>query len=433
MQVVLMGMPDSGIAQVAEILKVMGLSNASTSMDFITNPAHPERQNELDELEINNAVFQSLDADLYRIGSFDLAKLSVNDKAQFQEDASTLIQRMKGHKTWMLTDPRLNFLLPLWKPLLDNPVCVFIDRHPVRIAKRLQIQKGFSYAFSLALWEYYTIQGLTHSHKIPHIFLSYKDLIKKLDKVIRKFSKSLNHFGMPVSKISTASMQESLKPYPEDQERVTEMHQIMTSAQVRLHKMLKKGNQDHRLPALSNNVASRLAAFEKQINENEQHIKITWELSLLKNQLQKDKEQVTKLDNHLTEMIGTGDSVKEENDNLQKQVTKLDNHLTEMIRTADSVKEENDNLQKQIGTLSSEIENYQNQVYRLTRWMEKLYSDIDTLFNSVSWKLGRWFISMACYLTFRKPGDTIKVHIDAIMSDFNIWRDNKKRNRENAG
>ena len=82
---------------------------------------------------------------------------------------------------FVIKDPRICRLFPLWKQLLDEmdvqPFAVHILRSPVAVAASLQERNQFSPEYSYLLWLRHVLDAEHDSRDCPRIFVSYDGLL----------------------------------------------------------------------------------------------------------------------------------------------------------------------------------------------------------------------------------------------------------------
>jgi glycosyltransferase involved in cell wall biosynthesis len=88
-----------------------------------------------------------------------------------------VVQELEEHRPWAIKDPRLSVLLPLWKPLLVDPVVVVCHRHPLEVARSLRSRGGMPMSIGVALWEVYTLAVLENTRGMTRILVSHEDLL----------------------------------------------------------------------------------------------------------------------------------------------------------------------------------------------------------------------------------------------------------------
>jgi hypothetical protein len=82
---------------------------------------------------------------------------------------------------FVLKDPRLSRLLPLWRPALDAigaaPSALLALRHPAAVAQSLAARNGFPPGFSLLLWLRHTLDAERLTRGMPRAVASYTTLL----------------------------------------------------------------------------------------------------------------------------------------------------------------------------------------------------------------------------------------------------------------
>ena len=382
MQVLILGAPNSGQSQIAQILKSMNVPNG------------------LDISEINMNVFRTLGADWDRISKFNLSNLSDADQTLFQTQAQTLIQQIPPDVSFSLSDSKLCFLLPLWRQLLTNLLCIFVYRHPIQLAQLFHEEHGHPYAFSLALWERYTRQAMNNMKGLPYIILSYEKLAANPYKTLNKISKQLENLGVS---IKTKSLKASFPSIAADliateKSDITLLEaELLTQSQARLLKRIKSNKKMKKTDQidLSDQMMDYLHSFERQMDQQrEQDRGKDEELAQLQSRLAEHQQQINKM--------GEQDRGKD------GELAQLQSRLAEH--------------QQQINKLTRQTELQQSHAHILSIWLEKLDHDMTDLLQSVTWRWGRLWVEAACYLSFRKPGLTAKDHIHDLLSGFRDWQ-----------
>eukprot|EP00967_Tisochrysis_lutea_P119204 scaffold194303_cov35-Tisochrysis_lutea.AAC.2 len=89
-------------------------------------------------------------------------------RANFVAAASKILREMDVHAPWVLKDVRFGRTLPLWWPLLRQPVCIIPYRHPLEVAESSKLH-------SVRLWENYITAALTSTQALgcPTVLISY--------------------------------------------------------------------------------------------------------------------------------------------------------------------------------------------------------------------------------------------------------------------
>ena len=139
MQLIVVGMHRSGTSVLARLLNLMGAYFAPEGLGTGANQENPkgfwERR---DVRSLNDFVLHGAGCDWNRVSGFDLGSLPESLVAEFEKRAADIVLSMDAYRPWLLKEPRLCLLLPLWRRVLEAPVCIHILRHPVEVASSLR-------------------------------------------------------------------------------------------------------------------------------------------------------------------------------------------------------------------------------------------------------------------------------------------------------
>lgn len=197
MQILVLGMPRSGASVVARLLTMMGVYCVPERLSTGANQENPEDFGERRDVRaLNDMVLRAAGADWHVLGSFSLDRVPAPSLDQFREEAAKITLAMDACRPWFLKELRLCVLAPLWLELLEMPICIFVHRSPLKIARSLQVQNGFSLTFGLALWERYYTAALNATLGRPRIQVNHADLIADPIGPVRRLAKELEAMGV---------------------------------------------------------------------------------------------------------------------------------------------------------------------------------------------------------------------------------------------
>ena len=197
MQLIVLGMHRSGTSVVARLLNMMGAYFGSEGISLGVQPDNPkgfwERR---DVKELNDFVLHSLNCSWDKILNFKIDELTEETIAEFNKRATTILLEMDAHRPWVLKDPRMCLLFPLWRKLLEVPVCIYVYRNPLEVAKSLYKRNNIPINAGCALWEIYNTFALDASKDLPRIFVSYQDIMKDSVEVVDRIYFELVEIGV---------------------------------------------------------------------------------------------------------------------------------------------------------------------------------------------------------------------------------------------
>ncbi|KAF1715934.1 hypothetical protein CSC74_12240 [Pseudoxanthomonas yeongjuensis] len=127
---------------------------------------------------------------------FDAENLPEAIVADFTRRASKLVLEMDAHRPWLLKEPRLCLLLPLWRKVLEVPVCVQIFRNPIEVAASLHTRNEMPIDAGLALWEHYVRSARNASTGLPNVVVLHRQLMQEPMAVARQLLRQLESVGV---------------------------------------------------------------------------------------------------------------------------------------------------------------------------------------------------------------------------------------------
>ncbi|MBW3550708.1 MAG: sulfotransferase [Proteobacteria bacterium] len=179
MQLIVLGMHRSGTSVLARLLNLMGAYFGPEGISTGAMDENPkgfwERR---DVRKLNDWVLHQAGCDWNRVHRFELSRLDDAVLEEFQDRAAQLVLEMDAHRPWLVKEPRLCLLFPLWRRVLEVPVCIHIFRHPVEVASSLLKRNGIPMDVGLALWEAYVSHGLRAASGLPALGVSHRRLMQ---------------------------------------------------------------------------------------------------------------------------------------------------------------------------------------------------------------------------------------------------------------
>jgi len=197
MQIVVLGMHRSGTSMATRVINMMGAYFGPPEIAIGSSSENPkgfwERK---DVIAIHEEALRAAGADWHHVAGFDVDRIPAAAKTRFQAKARRILTELNAHRPWVIKDPRLCILFPLWRPLLDHPVCILVHRHPLEVAQSLKTRNGFPIAVGMALWEKYHLGMLSGSEGLPRLLVSHHDLIADPVTETQRIYAALVDFGV---------------------------------------------------------------------------------------------------------------------------------------------------------------------------------------------------------------------------------------------
>jgi len=197
-QVVVLGMHRSGTSALTGLLRLLGLW-AGEEDDF--PPADDHNQagywEHRDVWSVDESILRRLGASWSRIADLDLSRLGKESRARFGERVREIVRDLDRRGPWVIKDPRLCLLFPVWREILERPFCVLIYREPLPVARSLAARDGLPIPYGIALWEEHTRQALASTRGLPRCLISHRELMADPAAVLRDLHRHLGQLGAP--------------------------------------------------------------------------------------------------------------------------------------------------------------------------------------------------------------------------------------------
>ncbi len=192
MQIIVMGMHRSGTSIAARLLNMMGAYFSHENNAMPPTTANPKGYWEREDIrQLNDQILSSLSMSWDNISDLQPEHVALELHPQFTEEARRIVFNLDAHRPWMIKDPRLCLTLPLWKPLLEVPVIVYVYRKPIQIAQSLHTREQFSTMVGIALWEKYTLYALHNLKDLPKVLIAHADLMTQPVATVKQFHQDL--------------------------------------------------------------------------------------------------------------------------------------------------------------------------------------------------------------------------------------------------
>ena len=195
-----LGMHRSGTSAVARVLNLMG---AYVGEDADLMPPHardnPTGYWERRELVIAHDEFLAAEGYAWdRVSGFEPARIDAPQRGALLHQLRDVVRRLSSHAApWLIKDPRLCLLLPIWLDAAPQAACVVVVRDPRQVAASMRESHRGVYTshFLLALWEKYLYSALQTLSGRHALFVSYAQLLSDADAQSRRLREGLQELG----------------------------------------------------------------------------------------------------------------------------------------------------------------------------------------------------------------------------------------------
>lgn len=210
--VLVLGMHRSGTSALTRAINLLGIDLSNHLAP--PNWANPTGYWESVELEkIHNDILANLNSSWDDLLAIEQGELHTElHKQHTNLLIDYIVREFSGSENFMVKDPRMCRLVPLWRAVLDQlnvEVKVVIPfRHPLEVAKSLQKRDGFLLEKSFLLWLRHVLEAERHSRGLKRCFVNYPQLLTNPQNVINHISSQCE-----IKLINTADWEEQLTQF----------------------------------------------------------------------------------------------------------------------------------------------------------------------------------------------------------------------------
>ena len=195
--IVVLGMHRSGTSLLAQVIEALGAyagrPDELAPPDMFNPTGYWEHKA---VVQLDTAILDELDASWTDIAHADVSRLAPSRRAELVERAKEAIRPLEGRGPFVVKDPRMALLFPLWREALRDPVVVIAWREPAAVARSIAKRDNRPLLASLALWEHYTRTLLRDSEGAPRLVVSYEELLADPIRVARDLHAQLTALGV---------------------------------------------------------------------------------------------------------------------------------------------------------------------------------------------------------------------------------------------
>jgi chromosome segregation ATPase len=205
MQVLVAGMHRSGTSVVTRLLNAAGFHVGAEKEMMPAMPDNPAGYWErMDFFKLNTMALEKAGVAWDTTQGDEVKTLGPALRNEIVGNFRDAVQELEKHRPWAVKDPRFSVLLPLWKPLLADPVVVICHRNPVEVATSLLGRDGMPMSIGVALWEVYNLAVIQNTRNVPRLFVAHQDLMKSPVSTVKALVAELIELGAPSIKPPTA-------------------------------------------------------------------------------------------------------------------------------------------------------------------------------------------------------------------------------------
>ena len=448
MQLIVMGMHRAGTSVLARLLNMMGAYYGPEGIHFGASAENAkgfwERK---DILKLHQDIFSSQNIDWDKPTALDIESLLNDDKHSLA--IKNLLLELEAHRPWMLKDPRMCLLFPLWKPLLEMPVCIHINRPPIQVAQSLQQRSGMPLHVGVALWEYYNLKAFSASADVPRVLIQHQELMTQPTQVIIKLHQQLSELNVQGLRLPSAQEIEAFidtslfrqKGSAALQQAYCNAPQQKLQALIETGKILKLSAD--KLPKLSQGAATILEQYQQKWQAEQDHIALQEEMQNLRETARQHYQSYIKehqtleqqadyfqteiqqlqhknqrqIQAHQAEIAQWQQTNQRQQTSIQQQQTSIQQQQQTQKQLRMDIQQLHSVQQQQLQQQSQQLQKQQKIQQQNQNWFHSLDNDIQAIFASLTWKIGNGIVSLIRKILFIN-NPTAADHIQATLNEI---------------
>ncbi|MCB9481222.1 MAG: hypothetical protein H6681_04825 [Desulfobacteraceae bacterium] len=360
--IAVIGMHRSGTSAITKSLEVLGVSLG----DNLLPPAEDNIKGFFEDREIvdfNDKILSAAGMTWLSCWEFPQILMEAGEGKELRHQAKKIVlKKTEETSLWGIKDPRLCILLFFWKEIFQElnikTSYIFALRNPIDVCKSLEKRNNFDFFMGQILWLIYNFNAIRILKNTDICFAQYDNFLSNPDYYLDLFSRKFD--------------------LPSDSDKLEEFKKDFIDKNLR-HS--SSSSED-----LNNN--SEVIPFIKFFYEILCHAeKIQSMEPITKNWNNLEYEYLRTLGEAMNKMTWSRHSTINMFNDLERiYKDQLDINI-ELNNANLKVFEENKSLVKSNNMLNEEIDQLQTQITQLARDIENLNSQINTIYNSNSWKI----------------------------------------------
>src|SRR6476661_6439102 len=186
----------TGTSSVARLLMLLGADSPRNLMPARegNEPGHWESEPIVD---MHDEIFASIGSSWQDVSPFPRSWFGSAAGKRYRTIAAELVEQEFGESPlFVIKDPRISRLVPLWLAVLEDlgidPAFVIPVRNPLEVAASLKARDSIPPARALLLWLRYSLESERATRGQSRVFVSYPRLLSDWEQVARGISEGLD-------------------------------------------------------------------------------------------------------------------------------------------------------------------------------------------------------------------------------------------------
>ena len=394
MQIFVLGMHRSGTSALARVLNFLGCRfGVEETRTGANEESARESWERRDVRRINDEVLLRAGNDWSRVSDFDPSRIDNDLVSFYQRSMAEIVRNMDAHRPWFVNEPRLCLTFPLWRPVLEMPVCIHIFRNPLAVARSLETHNAIPIPAGLALWERYNASALEASKGTKRLAASYERLMSSPLEVVRHITDELQGLGYEFRQPQEADPYAFLDHDPQRQRgNPPDWRSVASESQRDLYEWLVEAESsgletDAEAPGFDPSNAEALREYERLAGQT-----VVGSSPAAARPATADDAQA-----RIAKLVEELSRYRARQDSLEREAIAL----TETLRNKD----------RELHLAATEKTRQKRHIVALERLLDEAIEDVRLILSSRRWRLGNTVLSFHRWLLGRHNPPTAVDHL----------------------
>lgn len=194
--VIVVGMHRSGTSALSRVLGLRGLELPATPMGANSANRLGHWGESAPIYELHEELLRSVGVSWDGLEGFPAAWFGSPQAAQMRDRMAALVRsEFPGEGTFVLKDPRICVLIPLWREVLAKaeiePAFVLPVRNPLEVAASLAARDGLPHSHGMLLWLHLTLEAERQTRAARRVLVSCDALLREWRPVVERIETEL--------------------------------------------------------------------------------------------------------------------------------------------------------------------------------------------------------------------------------------------------
>jgi hypothetical protein len=194
--IIVLGMHRSGTSALAAVISMLGITPGSKLLQPVAEVNPLGFWEHQDIVALHDQMLEALGSSWHDdrpLQGHIWSSLEVNS---FRQKIVAILRRdFSAESIWLIKDPRMCRLLPLWRDvfleLACHPKFILVLRHPAEVANSIRMRDGLPEELASLLWLGHMLEAEYQTRDQQRVFISYSRLLEEWQQIVASIGETL--------------------------------------------------------------------------------------------------------------------------------------------------------------------------------------------------------------------------------------------------